>query len=109
MEGGAVLVPLTPENAWLLGQQSSYSAAQKAFAIGSPHLMYVRAKRTQISRAMRRAVFERDEGMCRHCGRPLRFNSFHVDHLVPIARGGGNEMQNLAASCAPCNLSKGAG
>jgi 5-methylcytosine-specific restriction endonuclease McrA len=32
----------------------------------------------------------------------------HVDHVVPIARGGLNEVGNLQWLCAPCNLSKGA-
>lgn len=33
---------------------------------------------------------------------------FHVDHRIPIARGGGSEPANLVISCQTCNLSKGA-
>lgn len=33
---------------------------------------------------------------------------FHVDHVVPLARGGAHERHNLCISCPPCNLSKGA-
>jgi 5-methylcytosine-specific restriction endonuclease McrA len=41
-----------------------------------------------------------DEGM----GRP----DFTVDHIVPLARGGGNAFSNLVACCKPCNEMKGA-
>lgn len=31
----------------------------------------------------------------------------HIDHVIPRSRGGTDDMDNLAVSCAPCNLSKG--
>lgn len=40
---------------------------------------------------------------CAYCGRP----SEHVDHIVPICRGGTSDMSNLAAACARCNMRKG--
>lgn len=36
-------------------------------------------------------------------------DSFHVDHLIPVSKGGPEwELSNLELSCAPCNLRKGA-
>ena len=32
----------------------------------------------------------------------------HVDHVIPLARGGTNWPANLRPACASCNLSKGA-
>lgn len=32
---------------------------------------------------------------------------FHIDHIIPIARGGDNTPRNLQILCPPCNLSKG--
>ena len=42
------------------------------------------------------------------CGQPLDEGSAHVDHIVPVSAGGGNEPENLQALCAFCNISKGA-
>lgn len=32
----------------------------------------------------------------------------HVDHVVPVARGGTSDLENLQAVCAACNMRKGA-
>jgi len=42
-------------------------------------------------------------GRCLYCGVADRLQ---VDHIVPIARGGGNEASNLAPACKPCNFDK---
>ena len=42
---------------------------------------------------------------CAYCGKELSL--FHVDHIIPICKGGTNENSNLTLSCPKCNLSKG--
>lgn len=32
----------------------------------------------------------------------------HIDHLIPLARGGSHEVSNLAFACERCNWSRGA-
>src|SRR5512138_2143124 len=56
--------------------------------------------------ATARLVYERARGCCEYCqtyalniGQPM-----HIEHIVP---GGGDNPDNLALSCAACNLSKG--
>lgn len=56
----------------------------------------------------RREVFERDGWRCVYCTSPVTLDTGHVDHVNPRSRGGSDELENLAAACAPCNLSKGA-
>jgi 5-methylcytosine-specific restriction endonuclease McrA len=34
--------------------------------------------------------------------------TFHIDHIVPLARGGKTEEDNLALACVFCSLRKGA-
>lgn len=41
---------------------------------------------------------------CTYCG--IKDMNGHVDHVVPLSRGGSNGIGNLVWSCAPCNLSK---
>lgn len=55
-------------------------------------------------REVRRAVLERDRNICRYCG--ASEPTMHVDHVIPISRGGSNDEDNLVAACPACNLSK---
>ncbi len=50
-----------------------------------------------------RAVFERDQARCVWCGTTERL---HIDHLIPRAKGGGNDVANLQVLCERCNLAK---
>lgn len=86
--------------------QKRFSEAQRLMAIEHPHLRFFVVGRKQFTQAERRKIFDRENGHCFHCGDPIQFDEFHIDHLHPIARGGSDDMDNLAASCACCNLSK---
>lgn len=43
---------------------------------------------------------------CYLCHDSLAMKSVHMDHRVPLSRGGSNWPANLAPACGPCNLSK---
>lgn len=49
-------------------------------------------------------VLARDHNTCAYCGSTRKL---HVDHIVPVSRGGSNGFDNLTTSCGPCNQSKG--
>lgn len=53
---------------------------------------------------IRKKVFKRDAYTCVYCGRVG--GKLEVDHIVPISRGGTNEMSNLATACRRCNRQK---
>lgn len=55
-------------------------------------------------RMLREATFARDDFTCTYCG--TRGSKLECDHIVPIARGGSNEPDNLTTACRPCNRSK---
>lgn len=46
------------------------------------------------------------KGRCAYCEKKLK-QDYHVDHIVPISKGGSNNKRNLAISCVECNLKKG--
>jgi len=49
-------------------------------------------------------VLKRDSYICAYCSG----EATQVDHVIPRASGGGHELDNLVACCAPCNSRKGA-
>lgn len=63
-----------------------------------------RNKRQPVSTRTALEVFERDDYACRHCGSRRQLT---VDHIIPVARGGGNAFDNLQTLCRSCNSSKG--
>lgn len=44
-------------------------------------------------------------GKCAYCSQPLK--KYHVDHVIPLSRGGSDDFDNLALACPHCNQSKG--
>ncbi len=47
--------------------------------------------------------------VCHLCGRPIGGQDWDVDHVVPVSRGGGDELANLRPAHASCNRARGAG
>jgi 5-methylcytosine-specific restriction endonuclease McrA len=52
-------------------------------------------------------VFERDKFRCRYCGRgPDDGVKLVVDHIIPKAKKGQDELYNYITSCSDCNAGK---
>lgn len=64
------------------------------------------ANRVQL--VSRQFIIDRDDSTCYLCGKICEPGEIHLDHVVPLARGGDHTADNLRVACAPCNLSKGA-
>ena len=58
----------------------------------------------EVWRVIRAQIFKRDDYTCQYCG--AHGVKLECDHIVPIARGGGNEDSNLTTACFACNRSK---
>lgn len=55
--------------------------------------------------ALRKTVYARDGVACTYCGATK--TTLECDHVIPLSRGGTNDIANLATACAHCNRSKG--
>jgi 5-methylcytosine-specific restriction endonuclease McrA len=51
------------------------------------------------------AQYGRQRGKCYWCHEKVG-GTYHVDHIVPLSRGGGDGPENLVIACPHCNCSK---
>lgn len=65
------------------------------------------ARRQSLSKKLRFEVFKRDSFTCQYCGAQPPKVVLEVDHIHPVAEGGGNEQENLITACDKCNRGKG--
>lgn len=52
-----------------------------------------------------RRMFASQHGLCNGCRCSLA-DGYHVDHIIPLSRGGSNWPENLQLLCPACNCSK---
>jgi len=75
---------------------------QELTTIGSNKL------RTPIPKKLRFQVLEKHKFKCRYCGRGTPEVTLEIDHVIPVALGGGNHEDNLVPACYDCNRGKSA-
>ncbi|MCB0200748.1 MAG: HNH endonuclease [Anaerolineae bacterium] len=61
--------------------------------------------RAYISSEKTRTVIARAQNRCEYCQSPAEYatDTFAVDHIRPVSRGGTNDLDNLALACTGCN------
>ena len=64
------------------------------------------SNRKSLSKKTRFEVFKRDDFTCTYCGQKPPIVVLEVDHVIPVASGGTDEMANLTTSCFDCNRGK---
>lgn len=60
--------------------------------------LFTHEERTQILKSTK--------GICAHCGKKLTTKTMTIEHIIPIMRGGTNDIENLTALCSECNTMK---
>lgn len=62
--------------------------------------------RIHIPPEVRKYVFERDRYHCKGCGQTNLETNLTIDHIIPLARSGQNDISNLQTLCRTCNQQK---
>ena len=64
-------------------------------------------KRRSYPTRTKQLLFERQRRRCVICGKAKTIKNFQVDHIVPVVRGGPDQVSNFQLLCPPCNQRKG--
>ncbi|MEU5166802.1 HNH endonuclease [Streptomyces mutomycini] len=51
-----------------------------------------------------REILDEYDDLCAYCDEPYS----HIEHVLPLSRGGQHTASNVVPACSACNLSKGA-
>ena len=64
-------------------------------------------QRKLMTPKLREQIKERDNYTCQMCGKEM-FDEvgLHIDHIIPVSKGGKTVPSNLQVLCDKCNLSK---
>ncbi len=65
-----------------------------------------KSNRAPLSPKLRYNVLRRDGFTCQYCGRTGQERELEIDHLVPVSKGGTNDIGNLQTACKECNRGK---
>lgn len=67
----------------------------------------IKMERAKMSDSLRYDILKRDDFSCQLCGSKAQDGvKLHVDHIVPVAKGGRTEPSNLRTLCDRCNMGK---
>jgi len=69
---------------------------------------YVQKARSRIPipPEVKKHVFQRNNYQCQSCGKTKQETALEIDHIIPIASGGSNDISNLQTLCRTCNKRK---
>lgn len=70
---------------------------------------FAKEQRSAMTPSLRYEILQRDGFRCVACGRSAKEDGvkLHVDHIVPVSKGGKTEKSNLQTLCEECNQGKG--
>lgn len=64
-------------------------------------------RRKHYSAVVRKMIYNKADGRCVLCGRKILFKDMTLDHIIPLAMNGPDEVENLSCTCKTCNQFKG--
>lgn len=62
--------------------------------------------RKHYSTTTRKMLYNKYDGVCQLCGKKLTIKDMTLDHIVPLACGGIDDINNIQIACEQCNWLK---
>lgn len=84
-------------------QRPAIAAGARRYRKNHPDLINLRQQSVQH----KPYLYARQNGLCHWCGMALP-KSYDIDHIVPLIKGGTNDLKNLCVCHIRCNRQKGA-
>jgi len=84
----------------------TYYYNNKNLVLSLHHKYRARKHKAFMEHIDREEVLYRDLGVCHICKRVVNINDWHLDHIVPLIRGGEHSYKNVAVSHPHCNTVK---
>lgn len=101
---------------WYLANREQHAAKTKAYYEKNKDKCFAYSrKRKALKRGAKHEPYTEDDlnvlwydqgGCCFYCQTPL-FSVYHVEHVIPLSRGGADALSNVQLACPTCNLRKG--
>jgi hypothetical protein len=91
---------LLPEEIEVCAKHRSETATNSPIAATEEEADFYNVRENRLK------IYERDNYTCRHCGKQLTRITATLDHVHPVAEGGGNSADNLVTACLSCNSRK---
>ena len=69
----------------------------------------IKKNRKAINNSIKYDIMKRDNFKCQYCGKSPAIDSnviLEIDHILPVSKGGTNEIENLKTICKDCNIGK---
>lgn len=62
----------------------------------------------RVKKSIANKVYQRANGCCEYCQILMTYvpDPYVIEHIIPISKGGTNDLDNLALSCHGCNNTK---
>jgi predicted RNA-binding Zn-ribbon protein involved in translation (DUF1610 family) len=86
---------------------ATFDSVSRSYLDNETYSKIALVERGEISDSLRYDILKRDNFKCVICGASSKEGTrLHVDHIVPIAKGGKSVPNNLRSLCERCNVGK---
>jgi len=96
------------EKAWRQANPGRYRELKRRWRVNNREQRRAehRARKIRRRAAVIAHLMQKQAGRCVYCPTLLSAKTCHIDHRMPRALGGTNDLFNLQLTCIPCNLRK---